>query len=99
MFSSPTDTSLRQHLLAGVNNGLSCAQAIVESANHFCAGYPALSSSYLQERALDVRDVGFQLPQHIYGEDRFPAPGQLTQPSICVAEELTPSQFLELDKT
>ncbi|HDG1678039.1 TPA: phosphoenolpyruvate--protein phosphotransferase [Kluyvera ascorbata] len=97
--SLATDTSLRQHLLAGVNNGLSCAQAIVESANHFCAEFARSSSSYLQERALDVRDVGFQLLQHIYGEDRFPAPGQLTQPSICVAEELTPSQFLELDKT
>ncbi len=97
--SLATDASLRQHLLAGVNGGLSCAQAIVESTNHFCAEFARSSSSYLQERALDVRDVGFQLLQHIYGEQRFPAPGQLTQPAICIAEELTPSQFLELDKT
>ncbi|BBQ86128.1 TPA: phosphoenolpyruvate--protein phosphotransferase [Kluyvera ascorbata] len=97
--SLATDASLRQHLLAGVNGGLSCAQAIVESTNHFCAEFTRSSSSYLQERALDVRDVGFQLLQHIYGEQRFPAPGQLTQPAICIAEELTPSQFLELDKT
>ena len=97
--SLATDASLRQHLLAGVNNGLSCAQAIIASANHFCAEFARSSSSYLQERALDVRDVAFQLLQHIYGEQRFPAPGQLTQPAICMAEELTPSQFLELDKT
>ena len=97
--SLATDTSLRQHLLEGVNQGLSCAQAIIASTNHFCAEFARSSSSYLQERALDVRDVGFQLLQHIYGEQRFPAPGQLTQPSICMAEELTPSQFLELDKT
>ena len=97
--SLATDTSLRQHLLEGVNHGLSCAQAIIASTNHFCAEFARSSSSYLQERALDVRDVGFQLLQHIYGEQRFPAPGQLTQPSICMAEELTPSQFLELDKT
>lgn len=50
------------------------------------------------ERALDVRDVCFQLLQQIYGEQRFPAPGKLTQPAICMADELTPSQFLELDK-
>ncbi|EAQ4173223.1 multifunctional phosphoenolpyruvate-protein phosphotransferase/phosphocarrier protein HPr/PTS system fructose-like transporter subunit IIA, partial [Salmonella enterica] len=93
------DASLRQHLLDGVLRGLSCAQAIVESANHFCNEFARASSSYLQERALDVRDVCFQLLQHIYGEQRFPAPGQLTRPSICMAEELTPSQFLELDKT
>ena len=97
--SLATDTTLRQHLLAGVNGGLSCAQAVIESTRHFCDEFARSSSSYLQERALDMRDVGFQLLQHIYGEQRFPAPGQLTQPSICVAEELTPSQFLELDKT
>ncbi|EFG1656973.1 PTS transporter subunit EIIA [Escherichia coli] len=92
------DTSLREHLLAGVSAGLSCAEAIVASANHFCEEFARSSSSYLQERALDVRDVCFQLLQQIYGEQRFPAPGKLTQPAICMADELTPSQFLELDK-
>lgn len=93
------DTSLRQHLLAGVSRGLSCAEAIVESASNFCDEFARSSSSYLQERALDVRDVCFQLLQQIYGEQRFPAPGKLTQPAVCMADELTPSQFLELDKT
>ncbi|MCV3308063.1 phosphoenolpyruvate--protein phosphotransferase, partial [Leclercia adecarboxylata] len=93
------DTSLRQHLLDGVLRGLSCAQAIVDSASHFCEEFGRSSSSYLQERALDVRDVCFQLLQHIYGEQRFPVPGKLTQPTVCMADELTPSQFLELDKT
>jgi len=97
--SLATDTSLRQHLLSGVNQGLSCAQAVIATANHFCAEFSRSSSSYLQERVLDVRDVCYQLLQQIYGEERFPAPGQLTQPSVCLAEDLTPGQFLELDKT
>ena len=46
-----------------------------------------------------MRDVCYQLLQHIYGEARFPSPGQLTQPSVCLADDLTPGQFLELDKT
>ena len=46
-----------------------------------------------------MRDICYQLLQHIYGEARFPAHGQLTQPSICLADDLTPGQFLELDKT
>lgn len=45
------DTSLREHLLAGVSAGLSCAEAIVASANHFCEEFSRSSSSYLQERA------------------------------------------------
>ncbi len=97
--SLATDTSLRQHLLSGVNRGLSCAQAIIATANHFCDTFSRSSSAYLQERVLDVRDVCYQLLQHIYGEARFPAPGQLTQPSVCLADDLTPGQFLELDKT
>lgn len=34
------DTSLREHLLAGVSAGLSCAEAIVASANHFAKSSP-----------------------------------------------------------
>ncbi|MGU3416437.1 phosphoenolpyruvate--protein phosphotransferase [Enterobacteriaceae bacterium C34A] len=97
--SLATDTSLRQHLLDGIHDGLSCARAVIRSAQHFSEAFAQSSSSYLQERALDVRDVCYQLLQQIYGEARFPAPGQLTQPSICMADELTPGQFLELDKT
>ncbi|HGH4640849.1 TPA: phosphoenolpyruvate--protein phosphotransferase [Enterobacter asburiae] len=97
--SLATDTALRQHLLAGVSQGLSCAQAIIATANHFCDAFSRSSSSYLQERVLDVRDVCYQLLQQIYGEQRFPAPGQLTQPTVCLADDLTPGQFLELDKT
>lgn len=97
--SLATDTSLRQHLLAGVSQGLSCAQATIATANHFCDAFSRSSSSYLQERVLDVRDVCYQLLQHIYGEQRFPAPGQLTQPTVCLADDLTPGQFMELDKT
>ncbi|MFH7127594.1 hypothetical protein ACHWUR_21555 [Klebsiella pneumoniae] len=77
----------------------SCAQAIVATGDHFCAQFRDSGNSYLQERVLDVRDVCFQLLQHIYGEARFPAPGQLREAAICLADELTPSQFLELDKT
>jgi fructose-specific PTS system IIA-like component len=70
--SLATDASLRQHLLGGLLTGLSC-QAIVASGEHFCAQFHDSGNRYLQERVLDVRDVCFQLLQHIYGESRFPA--------------------------
>ena len=97
--SLATDTELRQHLLEGILQGLSCAEAIVRSAQHFSETFAQSSSRYLQERVLDVRDVCYQLLQQIYGETRYPAPGKLTQPTICMTDELTPGQFLELDKT
>ena len=97
--SLATDITLRQHLLNNLLAGMSCAEAVVSTANHFCAQFSRSASAYLQERVIDVQDVCFQLLQHIYGEARFSSPGRLSQPAICVAESLTPSQFLELDKT
>ncbi|EOC1473229.1 phosphoenolpyruvate--protein phosphotransferase [Cronobacter turicensis] len=97
--SLATDASLREHLRAGIDQGLGYAQAIIATANHFCAQFARSENRYLQERVLDVRDVCYQLLQQIYGEQRFPSPGRLTQPAICLADDLTPGQFLELDKT
>lgn len=82
--SLATDASLRQHLLDGILTGLSCAQAIVATSDHFCARFRDSGNTYLQERVLDVRDVCFQLLQHIYGEARFPPPGQLRRPPFAL---------------
>lgn len=94
-----SDNSLRNKLLEQVVEGASCAQAIVAAGEYFCQQFAASASEYLQERALDVRDVCFQLLQQIYGTQRFPSQISLQQNSICMADELTPSQFLELDKS
>lgn len=49
------DTSLRQHLMAGVSRGLSCAQAIVESARHFGDTFArSLASIYRSARWTSV---------------------------------------------
>lgn len=93
------DVSLRKMLLEHVSAGAGCAAAIIKTAEHFCQQFAQSENAYLQERVLDVRDVCFQLLQHIYGETRFPTPGKLQKAAICMADELTPSQFLELDKT
>jgi len=92
------DNSLRDALLSHVMEGKSCAQSIVETAAHFSAQLAKSSSAYLRERELDIRDVSFQLLQHIYGEAQFASQQTLSEASICLADELTPSQFLELDK-
>ena len=53
----------------------------------------------MRERELDIRDVCYQLLQSIYGDERFGSQNKLTQPTVCLADDLTPSQFLELDKS
>ncbi|MFQ0830464.1 phosphoenolpyruvate--protein phosphotransferase [Serratia fonticola] len=92
------DGAFRQHLLDGVLAGESCAAAIVATSSHFSQQLAQSASAYLRERELDIRDVSFQLLQQIYGEQCFPAQQALSVDSICITDELTPSQFLELDK-
>ncbi|QIQ20447.1 phosphoenolpyruvate--protein phosphotransferase [Zophobihabitans entericus] len=85
---------LQSELQTGKNSG----EAIVATAKYFSDQLAQSGSEYLKERELDIRDVCFQLLQHVYGEKRFPSQQALSEPTICLAEELTPSQFLELDK-
>ncbi|KGD72030.1 PTS fructose transporter subunit IIA [Tatumella morbirosei] len=93
------DLLWQQRLTGHVAEGNSCAQAIVLTTDHFCRQFNQSDSGYLRERVLDIRDLGFRLLQQIYGEQRFPSARKLTSPSICLCEELTPGQFLELDKS
>lgn len=92
------DSAFRDQLLLHIDAGKSCAQSIVGTAAHFSQQLGLSSSAYLRERELDIRDVSFQLLQHIYGEQQFASQLALSEPSICLVDELTPSQFIELDK-
>ncbi|WP_459177300.1 phosphoenolpyruvate--protein phosphotransferase [Ewingella americana] len=92
------DQVFRDQLLLQIEEGKSCAQSIVGTAAYFSQQLGLSSSAYLRERELDIRDVSFQLLQHIYGEQQFASQLALNEPSICLVDELTPSQFIELDK-
>jgi phosphoenolpyruvate-protein phosphotransferase len=85
------------------------AQAIAAACAKFTETLRSSQSAYLRERILDIEDICIQLldkvvknPTHsMNGEG---APGHvlsrglvLTEPSVCVADRLTPGQFLALD--
>lgn len=93
------DEEFSAKLLNGISEGNSAAEAIIATAKHYGKQLQQSSSAYLRERELDIRDVSFQLLQMIYGSDQFHCDNALTEPSICLADDLTPSQFLELDKS
>ncbi len=92
------DAEFHQTLEANLVEGRSCADAVIATAKHFSEQLQNSTSAYMRERELDIRDVCFQLLQTLYGEDKFSNQLTLEQPSICIADDLTPSQFLELDK-
>lgn len=77
----------------------STANAILASADKINQQLQKSSSSYLRERCLDIKDIATQLLTAAYPEKQHVETLVLTQPSIVIAPELTPSQFLGLDKS
>jgi phosphoenolpyruvate-protein phosphotransferase len=74
------------------------ADAIIAAVGHFTATLRQSTSAYLQERVLDLQDVGARLLREIYGPDAI-APGPtLDRASIVIGDSLTPGQFLALDR-
>lgn len=93
------DEEFREAITSNLVEGRSSADAIIATAKHFGEVMKNSSSAYMRERELDIRDVCYQLLQSIYGDERFGSQNKLTQPTVCLADDLTPSQFLELDKS
>ena len=78
--------------------GQSLAAAIGQVRQFFSSALAESKSEVLRERALDVQDVCNQLFQQAYGHAGKNGAAQLTRESIVVAEQLTPGQFLALDR-
>ena len=88
--------SVRERILL---RGLTAGQAIIAAVEHFCGALSAAENLYLRERVLDMEDVGARLLAAIYGDAAGVKMAPLTEDSVCVAENLTPSQFLALDRS
>lgn len=80
---------LEQHLGLGA--------AIIVNMEQVCDKLSASGSNYLRERVSDIRDISEQL-LHITWPERRPRNALvLDKPTILVADDLTPSQFLSLN--
>jgi fructose-specific PTS system IIA-like component len=80
---------LEQHLGLGA--------AIIANMEQVCDKLSASGSDYLRERVSDIRDISEQLLHITWPEKRPRNALVLEKPTILVAEDLTPSQFLSLD--
>ncbi|ELO4938890.1 phosphoenolpyruvate--protein phosphotransferase [Escherichia coli] len=84
-----------RRLMTEQHQGLGAA--IISNMEQVCAKLSASASDYLRERVSDIRDISEQL-LHITWPELKPRNNLvLEKPTILVAEDLTPSQFLSLD--
>lgn len=76
---------------------LSLAEAIIRNMELICDKLSLSASDYLRERVSDIRDISEQLLNITWPELRQTSALTLSAPTVLVAEDLTPSQFLSLD--
>ena len=93
------DTDFRSTISTGIIDGHGTAgESVLTAVEHYAEMLHRSESVYLQERILDIRDVASQLIQAMYGVSATERELTLNKDTIVVAANLTPSQFLSLDK-
>ena len=70
--------------------------AVSAAANHFAGMFSKMNDEYLKERANDVHDISRRILRNLRGQGDHVV--TITEPSIVVAAELTPSETILLPK-
>ncbi|WNS46438.1 phosphoenolpyruvate--protein phosphotransferase [Paenibacillus sp. MMS20-IR301] len=71
--------------------------ALQEVATQFIEMFENMKSSYLQERAADMRDVTKRVLNHLLGIS-YVSPAEISEEVIVIAEDLTPSDTAQLNR-
>jgi phosphotransferase system enzyme I (PtsI) len=71
--------------------------AVKEATEHYAQTLEGMGNKYFKSRAADVRDIAARLLRLLLGINNANI-SQLTQPSIIIAKDLTPSDTVLLDK-
>lgn len=92
------DRGILDRVRAQIQDGVTAEGAVASVARSYIEAFRRLEDPYLRERAADVRDVAQRLIQHI-GEVKTTGssgPAEFREPTIVVAQDMTPSQFVRL---
>ena len=80
------------------NDGVNAEYATQEVANMMVAMFESMDNDYFKERAADVKDVTFRLQCNLVGAI-IPDLTAIDEEVVIVAEDLTPSDTAQLNKT
>jgi phosphotransferase system enzyme I (PtsI) len=72
--------------------------AVYTAGKQFAAMLSHMEDEYMRERAVDVEDLSRRITGILSGREKDPLEG-ITEPVIIAAEELLPSQTVQLDKS
>ncbi|HEX5618989.1 MAG TPA: phosphoenolpyruvate--protein phosphotransferase, partial [Solirubrobacteraceae bacterium] len=89
------DAALLGPAKEAIDAGKSAPAAWHEAAQATAEAYRGLDDPYLQERAVDVEDVGGRVLRHLTGESAAPT---ISEAGILVVRDLTPGDAAALDR-
>ena len=92
------DPVLRDQVLVEIRNGAWVGRAVVRAARHHMKQLQQASSIYLRERAGDIQGLALQLLEALGLELSSSGIQALDGPSVVVADQLSPQEFLALDR-
>jgi multiphosphoryl transfer protein len=92
------DASFAAQVTERIKAGAAAGPAIVAAVSAVGEGFRHARNPLLRERVLDLEDIAGRLLEKLYGPAGAPRLPALTEPSVIVAESLTPGQLLALDR-
>ena len=78
------------------NQQVNAEYAVATTADNFAAMFEAMDDAYMQGRAVDVKDVSERVLNILTGSGN--AMFSIEEPAIIVADDLVPSETVQLDK-
>lgn len=78
------------------SQGVNAEYAVATTGDNYAQMFSAMDDDYMRERAADVRDISERLLTILNGEDTGSVDAD--DPKIIVAEDLAPSETVQLDK-
>ena len=78
------------------SQGVNAEYAVATTGDNYAQMFTAMDDDYMRERAADVRDISERLLTILNGEDTGSVDAD--EPKIIVAEDLAPSETVQLDK-
>ena len=78
------------------SQGVNAEDAVATTGDNYAQMFSAMDDDYMRERAADVRDISERLLTILNGEETGAVDAD--EPKIIVAEDLAPSETVQLDK-
>lgn len=79
------------------NEEVNAEYAVAVTGDNFAEMFASMDDEYMQARSADVKDISNRLISNLSGEEQID--WSTMEPSIIVADDLTPSETVQMDKS